>query len=511
MKKRLAPGEISTQRVRAEVMRLHYLEGLSVRRISRSLRMSRKTVRQHLGRLPPRANRETGRRPSLLDSHEGTIRQWLAETPELKATQILERLRRRGYTGGISILRDRVKVLRPSPTPTAFLTVCYEPAKFQQIDWADFGFALPGVPRRVSAFVALLVYSRQLYFEFVLSQAMGSFLRCMDRAVLYFGGVSNADVFDNMKTVVLENLPGVAPLINERFLAYANARGGFSVVACAPGHPEAKGGVERGIRTVRESFWPGRRFRDLEDLNTQAADWRDRIHNRRPNETTGKVPALVFEHEEKALLKPVPPTPFDTDDIDHDIVSSSFRVRFDRNTYSVPWRLVGQRMTIRGNDESVNIFLGPKCVAEHVRCWDSGKDIENPEHPRSLREFRRADPAAVVIERFADVGTKYFETLAAGSRSLRRETLRLTYLAELFGTRETRSAMESVMRSGHIGVEYVEFVLRHQRRLEPAYTPLRLGNPALDGITLREPDLTLYDPPVATRDPGAPEEPDCEG
>jgi hypothetical protein len=33
------------------------------------------------------------------------------------------------------------------------------------------------------------------------------------------------------------------------------------------------------------------------------------------------------------------------------------------------------------------------------------------------------------------------------------------------------------MRSGHVGVEYAEFVLRHQRRLDPAFTPLQLGNP----------------------------------
>jgi transposase len=448
----------------------------------------------------------------VLDGYEATIQDWLLETPELKATQILERLRGLGYTGGISIVRDRVRRLRPTPAPSAYLTVSHPPGASLQVDWADFGFALPGVPRRISAFVALLPYSRKLYFEFVLSQAMGSFLRCMDRALLYFGGTTNADVFDNMKTVVLENRPGVTPRFNERFLAYANARGGFAVVACAPGHPQGKGGVERGVRTVRESFWPGRRFTELADLNSQAADWRERVHNRRPNETTGKVPALVFEHEEQALLLPIASQPFDTDDIDHDSVSPTFRVRFDRNLYSVPWHLEGQRTIIRGNDTRVRVFVGPKCVAEHERCWDTGSDIEDPAHPRQLREFRKTRPKDALVARFGDVGSAYFHTLAAGRRSLRRELLRLTYLAELFGTPETRAAMQTVMRSGHVGVEYVEFVLRHQRRLEPAFTPLHLGNPALDGIVLGEPDFSIYDPPVRTRDPGTPrDEDDHEG
>jgi transposase len=490
--------------VRAEVMRLHYLEGFSIRAIARKLRLSRRTVRCHLGKLPPRPASTPAKRSSIVDAHEETIRELLAETPDLKATQILEHLRRRGYRGGISVLRARVRKLRPLPAPHVYLTVEHKPAATMQIDWADFGFALPGVPRRVSAFVALLPYSRQLYLEFVLSQAMGSFLRCMDRAIGFFGGVTHADVFDNMKTVVLENRPGIRPRFNDRFLAYANARGGFAVVACTPHHPESKGGVERGIRTVRDSFWPGRRFRDLADLAAQASDWRDRIHNRREHATTGRVPALVFEHEEKAGLRPVPPEPFETDDIDHDVVDARFRVRFDRNTYSTPWRLHGQSVSIRGDNDTVRILLGPKCVAEHRRCWDTGQDIEDPAHPRDLREFRKADPGSVVVERFGDVGKQYFDTLCAGTRSMRREMLRLTYLAELFGTRQTRSAIEEVMRTGHVGVEYVEFVLRHKRRLVPAFTPLQLGNPALDGIVLREPDLSVYDPPAITRDPGNP-------
>lgn len=106
---------------RAEIMRLHYLEGLSIRAISRRLHVSRKTVRSSLGKLPPRARREGALRPSLLDSYEPQIRDWLLATPELKATQILERLRSRGYTGGISILRELVRKLRPAPDTRVFL------------------------------------------------------------------------------------------------------------------------------------------------------------------------------------------------------------------------------------------------------------------------------------------------------------------------------------------------------------------------------------------------------
>jgi hypothetical protein len=57
-----------------------------------------------------------------------------------------------------------------------------------------------------------------------------------------------------------------------------------------------------------------------------------------------------------------------------------------------------------------------------------------------------------------------------------------------------------------VGAEYVEHVMRHKRRLVPSPAPLRLGNPALDALSVREPDLAVYDEICArrTKDPGEP-------
>ena len=493
--------------VRAEVMRLHYLEGLSLRAIARRLHLARRTVQRHLAKLPPSPKPAPAARTSLLDPYDAKIRALLEETPELKTPQILERLRVLGYCGGITILRDRVRALRPRPTPEAFLTLDFHPGEAMQVDWADFGFALPGVPRRVSAFVAVLCYSRLLYLEFTLSQSMGAFLRCMDRALAFFGGVTTVDIFDNMKTVVLEH-PRSGPVrFNPRFLSYANARGGFAVVACTPATPTAKGRVERPISFVRDRFWTGRRFQHLADLNVQAFAWRDDFANRREHAETAKVPALAFEHEEKPRLRPLSGTPFDTDDVESVTVTKLYRVPFDRNRYSVPWRLSGQSLVVRANDHTVAVFIGPKEVALHERSWGTGGDFEHRSHRKTIGDVRSSDPTDLARVRFGDDGQLYFKNLTAGARSLRRESLRLIFLAELFGTLEVQSAMAEVMRTGHVGVEYVEYVLRHKRKLSPEFTPLTLGNPALDQITLREPDLSVYDRPVLTLDPGDPPAP----
>jgi hypothetical protein len=87
--------------------------------------------------------------------------------------------------------------------------------------------------------------------------------------------------------------------------------------------------------------------------------------------------------------------------------------------------------------------------------------------------------------------------------------LRLTLLAELFGDGATAQAIADVMATGHVGAEYVEYVLRHKRGLRPSAAPLRLGNPELDTMHFHEPDLSVYDqlvPPRMTRDPELPGE-----
>lgn len=491
----------------AEVLRLGLMEGMSVRSIARRLGMARRTVRRVLGHGPPAKRQAKDLRASILDPHIPTVKALLEEAPEITAPAVLERLRLIGYRGGVSILRDRLRALRSSRPREAFLTLHFHPGEAVQVDWADFGFAIPGCPRRVSAFVMALCHSRYLYLEYTLSQAMPTFLRCMERGLRFYGGTTVADIFDNMKTVVIRH--GPPTIFNQRFLAYAGVRG-FAMRACNPRRGNEKGRVERPIGFVRSRFWPGRRFASLLDLNAQAFTWRDDFANNRVHEVTGKVPSLVFEAEERRLLRPVPETPFDTDEVETTQATKTFRVRFDRNTYSIPWRLAHQHVVIRATDELVAIYLETRQVALHRRCWDIGQDVTDAAHEAGLLEQKpRATLSGLPPElaSLGDLGARYFKILAAGSRSLARETVRLTLLVELFGVTATAQAMADVMATGHVGAEYVEYVLRHKRGLRPSAPPLRLGDPELDGIHFCEPDLSVYDqpaPPLMTRDPGEP-------
>jgi hypothetical protein len=155
----------------------------------------------------------------------------------------------------------------------------------------------------------------------------------------------------------------------------------------------------------------------------------------------------------------------------------------------------------------VAVFLGPKQVAMHHRSWDVGQDVEHPAHREAAlaKKPRAAGALPPGLAALGDLGVRYFKVLAAGSRSIHREIVRLTFLVELFGESATSSAVDDVMRTGHVGAEYVEYVLRHKRGLAPQAPPLRLGDPALDDISFSEPDLGHYDRLAErTRDPGEP-------
>jgi hypothetical protein len=167
---------------------------------------------------------------------------------------------------------------------------------------------------------------------------------------------------------------------------------------------------------------------------------------------------------------------------------------------------------VRANDESVSIWLGPKEVARHARSWGVGETVTHPSHDEGLLEQKpraNANALAPGLLGLEDTGRQYFKLLAANSRSIQREVLRLIFLVEIFGETATREAMGEVMKTGHVGAEYVEHVMRHKKRLVPAPPPIRLGDPDLDNLSFREPDLAAYDalsPPARTLDPGCTDE-----
>ena len=132
---------------------------LGVRQVARDLGLNVKTVRRWRAR--PYAPRAAGPRASKLDPFKGRIVGWLDAHP-LSAQQVFQRLCEAGYDGGVSIVKDYVRRIRPRPRE-AFLTLAFAPGEVAQVDWGEWGsLAVGETRRRLSFFVMVLAYSRKL-------------------------------------------------------------------------------------------------------------------------------------------------------------------------------------------------------------------------------------------------------------------------------------------------------------------------------------------------------------
>ena len=95
--------------------------GSSIRKIARELGMARNTVSGVLAQIEAQRTGHEGsparRRPSRLDPYQPFIQELLGRYPDMTAVRLLEELRARGFTGGYTVVRQRLGVLRPRKAP----------------------------------------------------------------------------------------------------------------------------------------------------------------------------------------------------------------------------------------------------------------------------------------------------------------------------------------------------------------------------------------------------------
>ena len=115
----------------AEIRRLHRAEGMPIKAIARQLGLGRNTVRRALAaEEPPKYQRPV--KGSIVDEVEPQVRELLEGWPSMPATVIAERV---GWTRSLTVLKDRVRELRPlyaPPDPVSRTE--YRPGELAQCD-----------------------------------------------------------------------------------------------------------------------------------------------------------------------------------------------------------------------------------------------------------------------------------------------------------------------------------------------------------------------------------------
>lgn len=309
-------------------------------------------------------------------------------------------------------------------------------------------------------------------------------------------------IYDNLRSVVLAHVDAEVRL-NVRFVDFA-AHYGFRPVACHPFRPNEKGRVENAAKYVKMSFLAGRSFASLEEANRAVRVWLDTVANVREHRTTHRRPVDAFD-EERALLAPLPASPYDTRVVRTVRASPLCRVHFEGNTYSVPPANASRVLTLKATPSEVTLYAGIEEIARHRRALGRGLDVVDPGHVRALLETKRRGDRGATVHRFAALGPvaeTYLKGLVHSEISLYLHLRRILGLVDRYGREEVLLAIAHAQTFRAFGADYVERILieeRRRRQAPPPPGPLTLPrSPELEGITLEEIDLSLYDKTLRT-------------
>jgi len=329
-----------------KMMKARILQAKGYRQIeiAHMLEVSDRTVRNYLK--DPQMPRKKVKRASKLDPFLNTIKALIGYNPYYNCELLYEDLRKSGYEGRISILRDAVARIRKDIITEAVIRFETIPGYQAQVDWKEFGKRyVDGKERKLYAFVMTLGFSRKPYIRYTTDMKSDTLLSCHIGAFHFFGGVPRTILYDNMKTAFIAESEGIFHV--QKGLLELASHYGFSPERCRIRRPQTKGKVERMIGYLDNNFWARMEGRELEieRLNEDVMRWIDTIADR-PIGGIGESRAERFARERGELL-PLPEYDLDVRQVIPCVVSRESMITHETNRYSVSPELISSCVELR--------------------------------------------------------------------------------------------------------------------------------------------------------------------
>jgi hypothetical protein len=368
----------------AEIRRLHRVEGVSIREISRRTGLHRKTVRRALAALePPRYSRPVA--GSKVDPFKEWICEQLAADPKIQSLRLREMAAELGYSGGKSIFDDYVREVRPRfLAARTFQRTIYRPGELVQCDLWEPRELIPvghGQRRRGWVVTSEVCWSRAIAGTLVFSKEAPDILWGLARNLSRLGALPEKLVWDRESAIAAGGRPTVP------FAAFC---GQLPVgwVILQPRDPQAKGALERSHRFMRSNFEPGRVFANHLDFQDRLDAWTEKA-NGRVHKTIREVPAERLARE-RERMRALPPTMPDTDRRHVLRVPAQPFIRIDRNDYSIDPAFAGRRVEVRVSQTQVTAVVldTGELAARHRRVFAGGLTIIDPAHQTQLERQR---------------------------------------------------------------------------------------------------------------------------
>lgn len=474
--------------------------GESDRRIGQNMQVHRATVKKYRewaeaqglleGELPPLEEIAAQRAETLpeppVPRQVSSVEPYRAVVEELRGkgvgmSAIHARLREQGFGGSYGAVQRFVHRLEPA-SPEVVVRVERAPGEEAQVDFGAAGYMLDadGRLRKAWVFVMTLSYSRHQYVAFVFDQRAETWIDLHRHAFEFFGGVPQRVVIDNLKAgITRASWDGTDPQLQRSYRECAEHYG-FIVAPCRPYTPEHKGKVERGVGYVKHNFLAGRDPQPLAQANREVLTWCLGTAGERIHGTTKQPPLERFAQAEHAALHPLPEQPYEWATWKTVKLHRDGHVVFEGAYYSAPFRLVGQRLLVRGTCREVRLYTEDyQLVATHSRAAQPGERITLTDHlpphkvegllwnaERALARAEEIGPATAEVTREI-LGDPVLDPLPKARR--------LLALAHKVGAARLEAACQRALDYADPAYQTVKRILKHgledQPQGEMAYRP----------------------------------------
>jgi Transposase and inactivated derivatives len=249
----------------------------------------------------------------------------------------------------------------------------HEPGEVMQLDFA--GKHMHYVDRDTGeviaceVLVAVFPHSQYTFAIALHSQKIGDFIRGINEAFLFFGGLPKVILSDNLKSYVTR-----ADRYEPKFTQLCEQLGAhyhIELRATRVAKPKDKGSVENAVQIVYNRIYGPLRnktFFSLEELNEAIRKQLD-IHNVKNYQKKTGSRHRVFHQYEHPVMRDLPGQLFEIKKIVKAKVQLNYHVMLgeEKNFYSVHYDYVGKQATVVYTSKVVEIYIDSQRVATHSR------------------------------------------------------------------------------------------------------------------------------------------------
>jgi len=414
----------------------NYLTSGSIKTTARQLKMSKNTVREYIRRAEAHSaslsdileldevslekifytpgNRLSDKRVAIFEQQAAY---WLKELKRVGVTRQmlwgeyrLEHPDGYGYSQFCEHLRRQIVrrdlTLALEHNPGEVLMVDFAGKKMH---WVD---SHTGELHDCEVLIAVFPFSQYCFCIALPSQSLPDFIEGLNQALLFFEGLPQILLSDNLKAYVSRTdryEPTFTQLCEQLGAHYQ-----IELQATRVAKPKDKASVENAVTQVyRRVYAPLRDeiFYSSAELNEAIARQLHLLNEQPYQKRSGSRKSLFTEYE-LPQMRGLPSDLFEIKKITGAKVQRNYHVFLgeEKNYYSVPYRYVGRQVQVLYTRNNVEIYLDQKRIATHQRLFLGGGEYRyqtREEHmPRSHQEWKKTQgyDATYFLDQAARVG-----------------------------------------------------------------------------------------------------------